>query len=401
MRIVLALAVALVSAAASAQESAPGPADFARAMEARLLRKADGIAARLPEPDGQCARGVVNARVGPPARAFAQLISCDRVSAELEPWVRRARRDLDKKLARGRFAPVSVVLEPKAAVVDISSSSFSGLRLVGPELLWLHYGKHTLTASADGFQQASTVVVVDDRSRQTVVLQLAEKRAASAVTSGSVDFSDEAAAEPQATGNLKKIKRKSLLPDRYAKRRAIAPSLQQLVLSPWDLRLAAALGPSSWADGDDSVLGYRVAGSVARRFGSFGVEAGLGISSSGGKLAGDSARSTYVGFELLGRARVSGGGWGGSIGVGPLVRLPFADQVVGRELASAVVGVAGEVTVARQLGATTWLELTGRTDLGTEAVDGLGRTGLVSAGLALVWTLPSKAELAPLPTDGR
>ena len=123
------------------------------------------------------------------------------------------------------------------------------------------------------------------------------------------------------------------------------------------------------------------------------------MSRTGGKLADDSVRTTYVGFELMGRARVSSGGWGGSIAAGGSVRLPFADEVLGRELASAVVGVAGEVTVARRLGATTWLELTARTDLGSEAVDDLGRSGLVSAGLALVWTLPSKAELAPLPTD--
>jgi hypothetical protein len=396
MRVALVLAVVASPGLSTAQGRID---ELTTALDGGKLERAREIARTMPEGNWQCANGLVDARAGQIARAWARLHECERAALALRERAGRTRKAVRKKLEVGKYAPISLAMEPSGAAIQISL--WPETMVTGVKTLWLPYGTHKLRATLDGYEQAEAKVKVEDRARQTVVLQLTKKSRSQVDPEGEiVDFSDESAAEAPTAGALKKVEHKSLLPDRYAKRRGIAATREKRVLSPWDVRLTSTLGPSSWADGDDSVIGYRVMGGVARRFGVLGAEAGLGLSRTGGKLAGQSELSTYVGFELLGRARLSSAGWGGSIAAGGFVRLPFADEVLGRDLSGAVVGVAGEVTFARRLGESTWLELVARTDLsGNEAADGLGRAGLVSAGLALLWSLPSREKLAPLPTD--
>lgn len=75
-------------------------------------------------------------------------------------------------LKQGDFAPIDIVVEPEATTVTIGDASF-----IGPHLVWLPYGKHTLTFHAEGYIDQSIEITAATRETTPLSIKLEKQPA--------------------------------------------------------------------------------------------------------------------------------------------------------------------------------------------------------------------------------
>jgi len=362
------VATALLVLAASAHA---GDEDFAAVVASGNLARAEVMTESMGEADRRCALGVIAIARADWARGFALVDGCVPQREDLADQARRARRRARRALEAGAFAPVAIVVEPSPQPVVISS--FGELRIETPAELWLPFGTHrvALVGERDG-----QTVVVDDRSRRTVIVHRAAPLRAP--RESEVDFSDETAADGSGVvGDPEKLRYRTLLPERYRKRRARTASPDRPVpAAPWAVELGIGAGMSRLTGTSDVVASYRLALGALRRIGAVLVRAELGALGKGASIDGSAQRIHGVALTLGVAGQVAlGGGWRLEAGAGPEAVLPIRDRVAGRDLAGVEANVVVTGGASRRLGSRHWLQLGVRLGHGVNAlVDGLGRS---------------------------
>jgi hypothetical protein len=109
----------------------------------------------------------------PQAEVFRSLCH-ERATATdaLPPWVATADKQIDAALAVADVAPVTIVSNPRNAGARLTVSSFAQDESFPPRLIHLPPGRHEIFATAPGYAETRVLVVVTDRSPQTVAIQL-------------------------------------------------------------------------------------------------------------------------------------------------------------------------------------------------------------------------------------
>ena len=166
--------------------------------------------AAAPAGDDVCRAGVAHERSGALPRAYLELSRCPAADPEASAALGRVK----KKLAAGKFAPVSFSLTPAEAEVRIAPFT-DGAPLRDPHTLWLPYGRHSYRASAPGHAEVRGEIVVDSPAR--IHLQVALEPLAHARAPRAVDFEADGPAvdEPIVVADPRPKKFRSLIPRRF------------------------------------------------------------------------------------------------------------------------------------------------------------------------------------------
>lgn len=165
-------------------------------------------AAAQPEDDA-CRAGLAHERAGALPRAFVELSRCSQAGESSAALAR-----VKKKLAAGKFAPVSFSVTPAQAVLRIAPFTDGG-PLREPHTLWLPFGTHGYVASAPGRSEVRGEIVVDSTARIHLQIQLAPL--AHARPPRAVDFEADGPGvdAPIVVADPKPKKLPSLIPRRF------------------------------------------------------------------------------------------------------------------------------------------------------------------------------------------
>ena len=119
-------------------------------------------------------------------RAQLFLGRCNERSTVLDPKfvasMRAALASVEKQLQAGKYTPVDISVDPASARVEISAF-VADEAFVGPRAIWLPYGKHRVTFTAEGY--TSETVDVDAASQKGISVSITLKRPVIEVGSGS------------------------------------------------------------------------------------------------------------------------------------------------------------------------------------------------------------------------
>lgn len=106
------------------------------------------------------------------ARAHLHLSRCNRANGTWPPGVEDVFKYVDKTLAQGDYAPVTLRGTPQGAQVEVSYYAGDGAS-IAPVQLYLPVGmRHEVTVHADGYESATLSVDTADRAAQTKVYAL-------------------------------------------------------------------------------------------------------------------------------------------------------------------------------------------------------------------------------------
>ena len=104
------------------------------------------------------------------------LAQCEARATPADPlpeWVPVAKQQLAERLATVNVAAVNITVEPAGADVKLSVSSFAPDELFAPRAIHLPPGRHVITATAKGYNDAQkTVEIADDKAPQTVTITM-------------------------------------------------------------------------------------------------------------------------------------------------------------------------------------------------------------------------------------
>jgi hypothetical protein len=124
--------------------------------------------------DIMCNVGIAYHKAKDLPRAQLYLSHCLKRGAALEAQfvaaVRGVLATVEGALKQGDFTPVDIVVDPEATVVTIGDASF-----IGPHLMWLPYGKHTLTFHAEGHIDQTIEITTAARETTPLEIQLEKK----------------------------------------------------------------------------------------------------------------------------------------------------------------------------------------------------------------------------------
>ncbi|MEZ4365516.1 MAG: PEGA domain-containing protein [Kofleriaceae bacterium] len=176
---------ALGATAAADQPADPVAAAKAEATAAAKLASAGDLAGAAagyrrayaldPRPEYQCNVGVAYYKAQQLPRAQFFLTQCVLGGTSLDPSflasVRSVQTAVEAKLREGEFTPVGVVVEPAGATVTIDAWE-DDEGFVGARALWLPWGTHTLTVSAEGYVTRTETVPLATRARVDVRVEL-------------------------------------------------------------------------------------------------------------------------------------------------------------------------------------------------------------------------------------
>jgi hypothetical protein len=119
-------------------------------------------------------------------RAQLFLGRCNARSTVLDPKfvasMRAALASVEKQLQAGKYTPVDISVDPPSARVEVSAF-LPDEAFVGPRAIWLPYGKHRVTFSAEGY--TSETVDVEATSQKGISVSITLKRPVIEVGSGS------------------------------------------------------------------------------------------------------------------------------------------------------------------------------------------------------------------------
>jgi hypothetical protein len=158
-----------------------------------------------------CRAGLDLERRGALPRAYVELDRCVRAG---DAGAEAALRRVKKKLADGKFAPVSFSVQPPAAELRIAPFSDGG-PLREPFGLWLPFGRHRYHATAPGHLEARGEIVVDSTARVHLQIELPPVHTGQAAKA--IDFEAEGPAvdEPIIVADPRPKKHESLIPKRF------------------------------------------------------------------------------------------------------------------------------------------------------------------------------------------
>ncbi len=140
-----------------------------------------------PKPEYLCNIGVAyHKSKQEPARAQLFLSRCQERNTLLDQKfveaVRAALSAAEATMRAGAFTPVDITVEPSSTKVQISAFD-PDETFVGPRAVWLPYGKHTVTFTADAYETQQ--VEVDASSHKGVVVNVTLQRKPTDTGSGS------------------------------------------------------------------------------------------------------------------------------------------------------------------------------------------------------------------------
>ena len=169
-----------------------------------------------PSAADACRAGLAHERSGALPQAFLELSRCldagDAAAAPADAPATLGR--VKKKLAAGKFAPVSFSLSPAAAEVRIAPFT-DRAPLREPHALWLPFGRYTYFASAPGHLEVRGEIVVDSTARILQQVELAPMKRASAPRAVDFEADGPAVDEPIVVADPRPKKHPSLIPKRF------------------------------------------------------------------------------------------------------------------------------------------------------------------------------------------
>jgi hypothetical protein len=128
-----------------------------------------------PRPEYLCNVGVAYHRARELTRAHIYLSDCLVRGTTLDPkfvaLVRDAVAAVEEKLRAGEFTPVDIVVSPPSAAIQIRGFDAEE-KLVGARVVWLSFGNHVITASADGYASETRSIEAITRSQREVRFDL-------------------------------------------------------------------------------------------------------------------------------------------------------------------------------------------------------------------------------------
>jgi hypothetical protein len=132
-----------------------------------------------PRPEYICNVGVAYHRAKQLPHAQIYLGECLRrgqtLDAKFLNLVRDALTDVERTLRAGSFAPVDISVKPEGAAVAISTFD-PDETFVGSQVVWLPFGTHAISASAEGYTSERKPVEVRARAQQHVRFELQRAR---------------------------------------------------------------------------------------------------------------------------------------------------------------------------------------------------------------------------------
>jgi hypothetical protein len=92
----------------------------------------------------------------------------------LPDWFDGVVQLLNERLAAVAVAPITIVVEPRGARVQLAVSSFAPDEQFAPRTIHLPLGHHVISATAPGYEREQVPIDVADRSARDVVIRLRE-----------------------------------------------------------------------------------------------------------------------------------------------------------------------------------------------------------------------------------
>ncbi len=143
---------------------------FAEAID--KFKAADRI---LPSAANACLIALAYTRRELWPQAEIWLATCRERATSADPlpdWTPEATRQIRERLESASVAVVEIVVEPAHAHADVTVSSFALDEKFAPRSIHLPFGRHTIVATARGYEESHTDVVVQDRAPERVVITL-------------------------------------------------------------------------------------------------------------------------------------------------------------------------------------------------------------------------------------
>ncbi|HET6612783.1 MAG TPA: hypothetical protein VFG83_12375 [Kofleriaceae bacterium] len=186
----LAGVVVALATACPAASAAPDKAADKLVKQGLALAKKEDYAAALakfhaaddvePRTEVACYIALTHGRMGQWGRAQLYYQRCTERASSGDPlpdWSKGLARTIDKALAKGDYAELSVIVEPPAGDARVTVSSFSGETLAAGQI-FVPAGEVALSVSAAGYEPASTHITVKGGEKRVVELALEEVGAA-------------------------------------------------------------------------------------------------------------------------------------------------------------------------------------------------------------------------------
>jgi hypothetical protein len=179
------IAVCVVATARANADSAAAAAATAQAAEAAAAQhQYDEAAAKFrdayrldPRPEYFCNVGVAYQRAKQWPRAQLYLGEClvrGNVDPQFTARVRAALGTVEQKLRDGDYTPVDVSVVPATASIAVGDFA-TDEAFIGPRVIWLPFGAHDLTASADGYLAHTEAITARDHGRAEIHFELAKR----------------------------------------------------------------------------------------------------------------------------------------------------------------------------------------------------------------------------------
>jgi hypothetical protein len=128
-----------------------------------------------PQPAYLCNVGVAYHRAKLLPQAMIYLSDCLRLGRTLDPTIvglaRRVLADAQRTLGAVDFAPVTIDVKPEGTSIAISTFD-PDETFVGSHVVWLPFGKHTVSATAAGYEPALVAFEVKTRTERELRVEL-------------------------------------------------------------------------------------------------------------------------------------------------------------------------------------------------------------------------------------
>lgn len=169
------------------------------------------VAPAAADPVARCQQGVAFAKKKDLTRAGLYLEGCDQLD-EAGPQLRKDARDTLKQLRDSDLGILEIVSQPPGMVVE--TDALPGEKITAPARLFVKPGSYTVQGAQNGFTYKTTVTLAS-RARAAAILDTTARVEPKTGKDQTVDFSQEAASEPQQSGPPPNVKHKNMMPDKY------------------------------------------------------------------------------------------------------------------------------------------------------------------------------------------
>ena len=128
-----------------------------------------------PRPEYLCNVGVAYQRAKQWPKAQIYLGECllrgQTLDGKFIALVRTALGSVEDKLRAGSFTPIELILEPRASTIALDGFD-ADETFVGSRVIWVPFGKHAITASAEGYTAETREIDAQTRSQRQVTFEL-------------------------------------------------------------------------------------------------------------------------------------------------------------------------------------------------------------------------------------